>query len=73
MKMSRSIDLLTVLACVVIGIILGASVIGLCWITGAHLNSKQQLISLGGFSLMGLIYGVAIVSSPPGSGYIKRK
>jgi hypothetical protein len=71
--MTRASDLLLVLGCVVIGIICAALAIGLCWITGVHLNSKQHLIALCGFSLMGLIYGVKIVNSPPGSGYIKRK
>jgi hypothetical protein len=31
------------------------------------------LLALCGFALMGLTHGVAIVTSPPGSGYINRK
>lgn len=61
----RTINLLTLLGCVVIGVLGGALVIGLCWVGRLHLNSKQQLITLCGFTLMGIIYGVAIVNSPP--------
>ena len=54
------------LACVGTGFLLGvAGAVGLNWLLRLHLNSRQQMVALCGFTLMGLIYGVAIVTSTP--------
>jgi hypothetical protein len=63
---NRTATFLAALACVGVGILAGAGAIGLCWLSGIPLNSKQQMVSLFGFSLIGLIYAVVIATSPPG-------
>ena len=69
----RTINLLTLLACIVTGTSGGTLAIGLCWVGRLHLNSKQQLITLCAFTLMGIIYGVAIVNSSPLPAFRKQK
>lgn len=59
---TRAANFLTLLGCIGIGILAAAGAIGLCWVFGVPLNTKQQIVSLFGFSLTGLIYGVVVVS-----------
>ena len=69
---TRAANFLALLGCIGIGILAGAGAIGLSWVFRLHLNSKQQMVALCGFTLMGLIYGVVIATSTPQMTSLRR-